>query len=377
VQAQARAALEVADAIVFVTDGQAGLVPQEHEIAQLLRRTRKPVAVAVNKLDVPSHAPRMLEFHALGLEPVRAISAEHGSGAFDLLEEIAAALPAEAENEREEGRDDAPLRIAIVGRPNVGKSSLLNQLAGEERVVVSGEAGTTRDSVDVQIERDGRRILFVDTAGMRRPGRRDRLVERGSALMAVRAIEAADVALVLMDAAEGFADQDLRVISLVRERGRPLLLLANKWDKLATPEQAKQRRDEIARRLRALPDVPVLEVSAKTGKGLHKLLDRATQVAASAAQEISTSVLNRWLQDSVRKHEPSMAQRGTRKRPIKFFYATQVATRPPTFALFCTEPSAVLDSYRRFLENRLREEFGFEGVPVRLRLRKRHAERET
>ena len=379
VQEQARAALAAADAIVFVTDGQAGLVPQEHEIADLLRRARKPVALAVNKIDAPRHAPRMLEFHALGLEPVRAISAEHGSGAWDLLEEIVERLaPASPEPAESAGEaKDRPLRVALVGRPNVGKSSLLNQLAGERRVVVSSEAGTTRDAVDVTLERDGRQIVFVDTAGMRRPGKRDRLVERGSALMAVRAIEGADVALVLIDASEGFTDQDARVLSLARERGRPCVLLANKWDRIANEAEAERARRAIALRLRPVPDVPVLEISAKTGRNAGRILPLAARVAEAAAQEIPTAALNRWLQESVRRHEPSMAQRGTRKRPIKFFYATQTATRPPTFLLFCTEPSEVLESYRRFLENRLREEFGFAGVPVRLRLRKRHAERET
>jgi GTPase len=380
VQEQARAAVAAADAILFVTDGQAGLVPQEHEIADLLRRARKPVALAVNKIDAPRHAPRMLEFHALGLEPVRAISAEHGSGAWDLLEEIVGQLPppsAEAELASLASDRQRPLRIALVGRPNTGKNSLLNQLAGETRVVVSSEAGTTRDAIDVEVERDGRSYVFVDTAGMRRAGKRDRLVERGSALMAVRAIEAADAALVLFDASEGFTDQDARVLMLVRERGRPCVLLANKWDRIANESEAGRVREGIAKRLRPLPDVPVVEISAKTGKNTRKILPLAAEVAEAAAQEIPTSVLNRWLQDSVRRHEPSMAQRGTRKRPIKFFYATQTGTRPPTFMLFCTEPDDVLDSYRRFLENRLREEFGFAGVPVRLRLRKRHAERET
>jgi GTP-binding protein len=378
VQAQARAAVEAADAILFVTDGQAGLVPQEHEIADLLRRAQKPVALAVNKLDAPRHAPRMLEFHALGLEPVRAISAEHGAGAWDLLEEIVAKLPAtgpEPAAEAPAAEGERPLRLAIVGRPNVGKSSLLNQLAGETRVVVSSEAGTTRDAIDVEVERGGRRFVFVDTAGMRRAGRRDRLVERGSALMAVRAIEAADAALVLLDASEGFTDQDARVLQLARERGRPCVLLANKWDRIPSEVESQRVREAIARRLRPLPDVPVIEISAKTGKGTHKILPLAARIAAAAAQEIPTSALNRWLQDAVRRHEPSMAQRGTRKRPIKFFYATQTGTRPPTFVLFCTEPSEVLESYRRFLEKRLREEFGFSGVPVRLRLRKRHAEK--
>ena len=380
VQEQARAALEGADAILFVADGQSGLVPQEYEIADLLRRTRKPVALAVNKIDTPRHEARMLEFHALGIEPVRAISAEHGTGAWDLLEEIVATLPPPSEEAPLASLAEdpkRPLRIAIVGRPNVGKSSLLNKLAGETRVVVSSEGGTTRDSIDVEVERDGRRYVFVDTAGMRRAGKRDRLVERGSALMAVRAIEGADMALVLLDASEGFTDQDARVLMHVRDRGRPLVLLANKWDCISGEGAVQRVRESIARRLRPVPDVPVLEISAKTGKNTQKILPQAAKVAEAAAQEISTSELNRWLQDSVRRHEPSMAQRGSRKRPIKFFYATQVGTSPPTFMLFCTEPDDVLESYRRFLENRLREEFGFAGVPLRLRLRKRHRERET
>jgi GTP-binding protein len=371
VQGQARAALELADAILFVVDGRSGLVPQERELARWLQRTQKPVAVCVNKIDAPQHAPLVAEFHALGLPRVAGVSAEHGSGAWDLLEELVAALPPPGEGAPTPAteRAEEPVRIALVGRPNVGKSSLLNRLLGEERVVVSDEPGTTRDAIDVALDVGGRRYVFVDTAGIRRPGRRDRLAERGSALMAIRAIERADVVLVLIDGSEGFRDQDMHLLGLVRERGRACALLVNKTDLVGA--RGKALAGEVERRMRGMPDVPVLNVSALTGKGTGRVLGLARRLAAAAGLEIPTAELNRWLQDAVAKHEPAMAQRGPRRRPMKFFYATQTATRPPTFVLFCTEPAAVQPAYRRFLENRLRERFDLAGVPVRLRLRKR------
>jgi GTP-binding protein len=371
VQGQARAAVQGADAILLVVDGRAGLLPQERELARWLLRAEKPVAVAVNKIDAPQHEGLVAEFHALGLPRVRGVSAEHGGGAWDLLEELVAALPAEAEapREAESPGPHAPIRVALVGRPNVGKSSLLNRLAGEERVVVSDVPGTTRDAIDVTLRAGEQDYVFVDTAGLRRPGRRDRLAERGSALMAVRAIERADVALVVMDGDEGFTDQDAHLLGLVRERGRACALLVNKCDLVG--ERGRALADEIARRLRGMPDVPVLHVSARTGKGVGRVLALVRRLARAAGREIPTAELNRWLQEAVRRHEPGMAQRGPRRRPLKFFYATQTATRPPTFLLFCTEPAAVQPSYRRFLEKRLRESFELDGVPIRLRLRKR------
>ena len=373
VQAQAQEALETADAVILVVDGRAGRMPQEEELARVLRRGDRPLAVAVNKIDAPSHQPLVAEFHALGLDRVRGVSAEHGSGAWDLLEELVDALPA-AGDEAPSDPDDTALHVALVGRPNVGKSSLLNRVAGAERVVVSDVPGTTRDSIDIRIETKEGAFIFVDTAGLRRPGRRDRTAERGSALMTVRAIERADVSLVLMDADEGFTDQDARLVGLVRERGSACALLVNKWDCIDAdddPVRARRLADEIDRRMRPLADVPQLRISARTGKGVRRILPLVSQIGKGARIEIPTADLNRWLQDSVARHEPSMAQRGTRKRPIKFFYATQTSTAPPTFLLFCTDPRAVLPSYRRFLENRLRERFDLTGVPVRLRLRAR------
>ena len=372
VQGQARAAVALADAILFVVDGRAGLMPQERELARWLQRTQKPVAVCVNKIDAPKHAPLVAEFHALGLPRVVGVSAEHGSGAWDLLETLVAELPA-APAAPAEVEPAAPpgeaIRVALVGRPNVGKSSLLNRLLGEERVVVSDLPGTTRDAIDVRVAVGDARYVFVDTAGIRRPGRRDRLAERGSALMAIRALERADVALVVIDGSEGIRDQDLHLLGLVRERGRACGVLVNKCDLLG--ERVRELDREIERRLRGMADLPVLHVSALTGKGVGRILALVRRLAQAGAREIATAELNRWLQEAVHKHEPAMAQRGPRRRPLKFFYATQTSRRPPTFVLFCTEPAAVQPAYRRFLENQLRERFDLAGIPVRLRLRKR------
>jgi len=373
VQAQARAAVEEADAVLFVVDGKAGCLPEDEAIARALRRSDRPLVLVVNKIDVPGHAARATEFHRLGISPLVPTSAEHGSGAFDALEAAVAGLPPAGAPAPDAAEG---LRIAIVGRPNVGKSSLVNRLLGQERVVVSDEPGTTRDAIDTRLEHDGRSYGLVDTAGIRRPGRRTLTVERGSALMAVRSLERADVALVVIDAEEGFTDQDARVAGLARQRGRPTGVLANKWDRVqerSGPER-KRLRDEIRNGLRFMADAPVLEVSARTGRGTVRILPLADELAQAGRREVPTAELNRWLQDATARHEPAMAQRGPRKRAIKFFYATQTAVSPPTFVLFCTEPTAVSPSYRRFLENRLRERFGLTGTPVRLRLRARSRE---
>jgi GTP-binding protein len=372
VQAQARIAVKEADAILFVVDGKHGILPEDEAIARTLRRSARPLVLVVNKIDVPGHAARVGEFHRLGIAAMHAVSAEHGTGAFDALEAAVAALPPAGAEPEEEGEAGA-LRIAIVGRPNVGKSSLVNRLLGSERVVVSDEPGTTRDAIDTLVERDGERFVLVDTAGIRRPGRRSEAIERGSALMAVRSLERADVAFVVIDAHEGFTDADARVAALARERGRAAALLANKWDLVEKQDQGDRTRlrEEIANGIRFMSDTPVLTISAKTGLGAARILPMARKLHEAAHREISTGALNRWLQATVTQHEPGMAQRGLRKKPVKFFYATQTAVAPPTFVLFCTEPAAVAPSYRRFLENRLRESFDLTGTPLRLRLRAR------
>jgi GTP-binding protein len=370
VQALARSALADADAVVFVVDGKSGLLPEDEVIAKILHRSSKPVLVAVNKVDVPKHEERATEFHALGFERTAAMSAEHGRGAWDALEALVAELPDPGSAPpTEEG-----IRIALVGRPNVGKSSLVNRLVGAERVVVSDVPGTTRDSIDTRVEVEGDVFTLVDTAGLRRPGRRDRTVEKPSALMTVRSLERADVALLVFDAGEGFTDQDAKVASLARDRGCATVVLANKWDLVDRddPDSATELREAAAHGLRFMTDAPLLTVSAKTGAGVQKIFATARRVAEVGRTKIPTSALNRWLKDVVQRHEPAMAQRGGyRKQRLKFFYATQLGVSPPTFLLFCTDPAAVQASYKRFLENRLRETFDLEGTPVRLQLRAR------
>ncbi len=373
VQAQAAVAVEQADAILFVVDGKAGLLPEDEAIARTLRHSDKPLALAVNKIDRPEHAERIAEFYRLGFESTAPISAEHGGGCFELLEDLIGRLPPPAAHETEEGARE--IRIALVGRPNVGKSSLTNRLAGDERVVVSDRPGTTRDRIDILLERDGQRYCLMDTAGLRRPGRRDRIAERASALMAVRSLEMADVALLVVDASEGLTDQDAHVASEICERGCGVVVLANKWDRVGeeadSGRDAKRVLEQIEHGLRFLPEVSIVPVSALTGARIRRVLPAVRAAAAAGQRRVATPDLNRWLQQVVKIHEPAADRRAGRARAIRFFYATQTSVRPPTFLLFCNEPRAVQASYRRFLENKLREAFDFRGTPVRLRLRAR------
>jgi len=370
VQQQARSAISEADAVLFLVDGKSGLLPEDEFLARTLRQTSKPVMLAVNKIDRPQHQVRIGEFYGLGFEHTRGISAEHATGAWDALEDLVEQI---SETREPEPVRDEGVRIAIVGPPNVGKSSLLNRLVGEDRVVVSEIPGTTRDAIDTLIVQGDQRFTLIDTAGLRKQGRRSRTAERGSALMTVRALERAQIAFVVIDAGEGFRAQDATIASLAQERGCATVVLANKWDLVEKggPERAKEIREAIQRGLRFLADAPLCQVSAKTGAGVGRLLERAQKLQQTAERRIPTAELNRWLQDCVRRHEPAMAQRGHRKRPLKFFYATQTTVRPPTFVLVCTDPNSVQPSYRRFLENRLRESFDFDGIPIRLRLRPR------
>ncbi len=371
VQDQARSAVERADVILFVVDGKQGLVPEDEAIATRLRRSGKPLALLVNKIDQPlHHGARLHEFYRLGVERTYAVSAEHGGGVFDALEQVLAALPEVFVGTTGSEETIGATRIAIVGRPNVGKSSIANRLAGEERVVVSERPGTTRDAIDIALRHGDDDYVLVDTAGLRKVGRRQGPGEHGGAWMTLRQLERADVALLVVDAAEGIADQDARVASLLRDNGCAALVLANKWDRV----ERDRRRDvlaEIAHGLRFMSDVPIVPVSARTGAGFRSLFGRLGAVAAAAETRIPTADLNRWLADVVEKHPPAMASKGARRRPNKLFYASQVGVRPPTIVVFCSDPKAIQTAYVRFLENQLRESFGFVGTPVRVRLRKR------
>ncbi|MHA7837325.1 MAG: ribosome biogenesis GTPase Der [bacterium] len=377
VQAQARAAVEAADIILFVVDGKHGLTSEDEAIAATLRRSGRPLALIVNKIDQPMHhQDRVLDFHRLGIERTFAVSAEHGGGAFDALEQILEDFWQDLETpDVFDAPDDGRIRIAIVGRPNVGKSSTANRLLGEERVVVSDAPGTTRDAIELSVVHDDQEFVLIDTAGLRKVGRRQGPGEHGGALMTLRFLERAQVALLIVDASEGLTDQDARVASLVRQQGCAAVVLANKWDRVE-PDRRKSVLADIAHGLRFMSDVPVVPVSATKGRGFGKLFDKIREVVSASDQRVPTADLNRWLQDVAEKHPPAMASRGpARRRPNKLFYASQVGVRPPTFVVFCTEPQAIQTSYVRFLENQLRESFGFAGTPVRVKLRRRSSRR--
>ncbi len=352
VAGQARRAIEEADLVLFVVDARAGVGPGDEEIAEILRRSRKPVLVIANKVDDPGREGEALEFHRLGLgEPVP-LSALHGHGSGDLLDRVVEALPGRG---RTEVGEEA-IRVAILGRPNVGKSSLLNALAGEERVIVSDVPGTTRDTIDTVLSRDSTTFVLVDTAGLRRKKGHRQQVEYYSELRALAAAELADVALVLVDASEGLVDQDLAVADMARKAGCSTLVVLSKWD-IATvgTEDVRPRLEE---RLRQRP--PLVAVSARTGRGLQRLLDRVEALFRKHAGRISTAELNRFLGE-LRAQRPGPARNGRR---LNLLYGTQVESRPPRLRLFVNDPGLVTRDWAYWVENRLRDRFELAGVPV-------------
>ncbi len=349
---QAQRAVEEADLVLFVVDARAGLTPGDEEIGEILRRAHKPVVVVANKIDDPQSEAAAHEFHRLGLGDPVAISAMHGHGTGDLLDAIVAALPGEG---REEVGEDA-IGVAILGRPNVGKSSLLNALVGEERVIVSGEPGTTRDPVDTIFERGERTFVLVDTAGMRRKRRQRQGVEYYSELRAIRAAERADVALVLVDSSEGVVEQDLAVADVARTAGCSTLVVLSKWD--IAEFGIEDVRERLGSRLRQRPTMAA--VSSTTGRGVGKLLDRVEELYDTHTSRIGTGELNRFLSE-LREQRPGPAKG---KRRLNLLYGTQVSTRPPRFRFFVNDPGLVTRDYGYWVENRLREHFSLEGVPV-------------
>ena len=349
---QAQRAVEEADLVLFVVDARVGVTPGDEEIAAILRKARRPIVVVANKVDDPQGEVAALEFHRLGLGDPIAVSAMHGHGTGDLLDSIVAALPGEG---RQEVGEDA-IRVAILGRPNVGKSSLLNALVGEERVIVSGEPGTTRDTVDTVLDRDGTTFVLVDTAGMRRKRRQRQGVEYYSELRAIRAAERADVALVLVDSSEGVVEQDLAVADVARTAGCSTLIVLSKWDIAEVGIEGV--RERLAGRLRQRP--PLVAVSAKTRRGVAKLLDRVQALYAKHASRIGTGELNRFLAE-LREQRPGPSK-GNRR--LNLLYGTQVSTRPPRFRFFVNDPALVTRDYGYWVENRLREHFELEGAPV-------------
>ena len=370
IRRQALQAAAEADLICFLMDGRQGLTPGDQEIVDLLRAQRTPVLYVVNKIDAPEQEAELLPvFWELGVERIWPLSAEHGYGYRRFLEALTDAVPPV-----EEGPDlpqDA-VRLALLGRPNVGKSSMVNQLLGDERMVVSSQAGTTRDAVDALLVRGGRRYLLIDTAGIRRKGKTRDKLEKFSVLKALAALDRCQVALVLVDAAEGVTDQDVRIVGYVQEQGRGCLLLLNKWDLIADDRQRQRRLlEEVRLALPFAAHVPVLKVSARTGQGVGRIFPEVGRVERQLRARFSTSRLNRLLQDAVAQHPPPLY----RGRRLKFYYTAQIGVAPPTFAVIANAPRGIHFSYERYLRNRFREGLGLDRVPIRLLFRERRRRR--
>jgi GTP-binding protein len=361
-------AIEAADVLVFIVDAQEGLVPADEEIARRIRLRNKPVLFVINKTDDKRAAKRAVEFHQLGFAPVFELTAEHGTGVFELLDAIVAHLPpgGPAPESREE-----ETAVAIVGRPNVGKSSLVNRLLREERVMVSETPGTTRDTVDVELQWHKRRFRIVDTAGIRKPGRvaRSGQVEMVSVVLAKRAIERADVAVLVVNASEGAGDQEGAIAGAAVESGCGIVIAINKWDLVKGQGQdwVKAFDDRVRFQLKFLDFAPLIHMSALTGERTPKLLEMVDKVAAARRRRITTGELNRFLERVTAKHPPVSKGR----REVRILYGAQTGIEPPEFVLFTNVASELHFSYERYLVNELREAFGFDGVPIRLTIRKR------
>jgi GTP-binding protein len=349
---QARAAIEEADLVLFVTDAQAGVMPGDEEIAAILRRSRKPVLLIANKIDDPARDSLALEFHRLGLGDPIPMSALHGHGTGDLLDAIVTMLPGAGPAEVGE----EAIRVAILGRTNVGKSSLLNALLGQERVIVSEQPGTTRDAIDTVLRRGEQTFVLVDTAGLRRKRRQRQGIDYYSELRALAAAERADVALVLVDASEGLVDQDLRVADVARKAQCSTIVVLSKWDLSQT--KLEEVRPRLQARLRQRP--PIITTSAKSGRGIDRLLDRIEEQFEKHASRIGTGELNRFLGELRESREPP-SRNGRR---LNLLYGTQVQARPPRFRFFVNDPGLITRDYGYWVENKLRDRFGLEGVPV-------------
>lgn len=361
---QSRLAMEDADVILFVMDGREGLTAADREVADMLRRVDKPVFFVVNKVEGEKQEAEMTEFYALGVDTLHAISAEHNRGVEDLMTEVVASFPQKGAAEDEED----VTRIAVVGRPNVGKSSLVNRLLGFERVVANPVPGTTRDSVDTYFACNKKRYLLIDTAGIRRKGRISLKVEKYSAVDALRSLDRADVALIVINAEEGVTEQDARIAGYACEAGRACILVVNKWDVLKKDNSTIGRFVDLLRtELKYLSYAPILFVSALSGQRTGKVMEMVETVMADYSKRITTADLNRVFKEAVTAHHHPLHQ----GRRVKFYYATQVGTKPPTFAVFTNCPEGIQESYERYLANRFREAFGFSGTPLRFLFRGR------
>jgi GTPase len=362
VRHQAEVAIDEADLVLFVLDARAGVTGQDEEVADLLRRAGRPVLLVANKVDAPSVMPMAADLYRLGLGSPLSVSAEHGRGTGDLLDAIVAHAPAPVGDAEED--DDEPLRVAVVGRPNVGKSSIVNAVLGEERQIVHDAPGTTRDSVDVEVAFEGERLTLVDTAGMRRRSRIARGLEGLSVMRSLRAIERAEVVLLVVDSTLGVVQEDQRIAGYALDAGKAMVVGLNKWDVAGADEEADA--EEAVRRARErlpfLAFAPVRTLSAKTRMRLHAVLREVTAAGQAYRRHLATGPLNRAIEEAVLATPPPSAG----GKVLRIYYATQVGTGPPAVALFCNDPERVTGAYLRYLENRLRERFPLGGTPLRL-----------
>jgi GTP-binding protein len=373
-QEQTETAIKLADALFFVVDARAGLTPNDRTFADFVRRANKPVLLLANKSEGKHGEAGAMEAYALGLgEPIQ-ISAEHGEGLGELYDALRELVPPTAEveetdaDEDEEGLPQRPIRVAIVGRPNAGKSTLINHLLGEERLLTSPEAGTTRDSIAVEIDWKGRAFRVFDTAGLRRRSRIEEKLEKLSVADALRAIRFAEVVVLMMDSQHRFEEQDLRIADLVEREGRALVIGVNKWDLMdSKPGQISALRGEVDHLLPQVRGVPVVAVSGLMGDGIDRLMDAIVQAYAVWNKRVATAALNRWFEQAVDANPPPAVS----GRRLKLNYITQTKARPPSFVLFCSRADAVPQSYLRYLTNSLREGFDLPGTPVRITLREK------
>jgi GTP-binding protein len=371
-QVQTETAITEADAVLFMMDARAGATPVDRAFADVVRRSGKPTIVIANKCEGKNATAGALDAYSLGLGDPVAISAEHGEGLAELYDALRAALPEHTAAPNEEGEPapdgkTQPVRVAVIGRPNSGKSTLVNHLLGEDRLLTGPEAGITRDSIAVDLDWRGRHFRFHDTAGLRRPARIEEKLEKLSAADAINAVRFAEVVILLMDAMAPFEEQDLRLADLVEREGRALVIGMNKWDLVENPGATEKLRSEADHWLPQVKGLPIVAVSGLTGRGLDRLMQAVTDAHAVWNKRVATNPLNRWLADTVAAHPPAAVA----GRRIRLDYLTQAKSRPPTFVLFASRSDAVPDAYRRYLVNSLRETFGLPGTPIRLMLREK------
>lgn len=362
---QAQIAIDTADVIIFITDVRQGLQDADSKVADMLRRSAKPVILAVNKVDnFEKFMPDVYEFYNLGIGDPIPVSASSRLGLGDLLDAVCALFP---ENSGEAEEDDRP-RVAIVGKPNVGKSSIINRLLGQNRVIVSDIAGTTRDAIDTEIVHDGREYIFIDTAGLRRKNKIKEELERYSIIRTVTAVERADVVLMVIDAVEGVTEQDAKIAGIAHDRGKGIIIVVNKWDAIEKNDRTmREYESRIRQVLSFMPYAEIMYVSAVTGQRLNKLYDMIDMVIANQTLRIATGVLNEIMTEAVAMQQPP-SDKGKR---LKLYYITQVSVKPPTFVIFVNDKELMHFSYTRYLENKIREAFGFRGTSLRFFIRER------